>query len=200
MITVLLTGGIGSGKSVVAAVLKKRGVPVWDSDSAAKSLYTPAFLDTIEKEFGRSFRTPEGVLDRKALSALIFKDDDARERLESLLYPALMREFLCWRAAYSHLPMVVMESAVALSKPYFKGLWDAVVLVEASEKERLARVMSRDGASREAVLERMRSQDVHVMADVIICNHQGLQELENATVDAFFGKNSYICKLINRTK
>ena len=79
MITVLLTGGIGSGKSAVAAVLEKRGVPVWDSDSAAKSLYTPAFLDSMEKEFGRSFRAADGGLDRKALSALIFADDAARE-------------------------------------------------------------------------------------------------------------------------
>ena len=197
MITVLLTGGIGSGKSAVASVLKKRGVPVWDSDSAAKSLYTPAFLDSMEKEFGRSFRAADGGLDRKALSAFIFGDDAARERLESILYPALKEEFLRWKAANAGVPMVVLESAIALSKPMFKGLWDAVVLVEASEEVRLSRVMSRDGSTRDAALSRMRSQSLPAGADVVIRNDGSLKDLENAAADAFFGKNSYICKLIN---
>ena len=197
MITVLLTGGIGSGKSAVAALLQKRGVPVWDSDSAAKSLYTSAFLDSLEKEFGQSFRAADGGLDRKALSAFIFGDDAARERLESLLYPALKEEFLRWRASHAGEPMVVLESAIALSKPQFRGMWDAVVLVEASEEVRLSRVMSRDGSTRDAALSRMRSQSIPAVADVVIRNDGSLRDLENAAADAFFGKNSYICKLIN---
>ena len=197
MITVLLTGGIGSGKSAVAAVLEKRGVPVWDSDSAAKSLYTPAFLDSMEKEFGRSFRAADGGLDRKALSALIFADDAARERLEGMLYPALKEEFLRWKAAQAGVPMVVIESAIALSKPLFSGLWDAVVLVDAPEEVRIRRVMSRDGSTREAALARIHSQEVPARADVTIVNDGSLEDLENVAADAFFGKNSYICKLIN---
>ena len=197
MITVLLTGGIGSGKSAVAAFLEKRGVPVWDSDSAAKSLYTPSFLDSVEKEFGRSFRDADGGLDRKALSALIFADAAARERLESMLYPALKDEFLRWKVSHSGKPMVVIESAIALSKPLFHGLWDAVVLVDAPEDVRLARVMSRDGSSREAALSRIRSQELPSGADAVIVNDSSLEKLENAAADAFFGKNSYICKLLN---
>ena len=197
MITILLTGGIGSGKSAVADYLQRRGVPVWDSDSAAKSLYTPALLDSLEKEFGRSFRAADGGLDRKALSAHIFKDDAAREKLESLLYPALKEDFLRWKAAQAGVPMVVIESAIALSKPLFSGLWDAVVLVDAPQEVRLERVMARDACSREAALARMRSQSQPAGADVVIRNDGTLKELENAAADAFFGKNSYICKLLN---
>ena len=102
MKTILLTGGIGSGKSAVADILRRRGVPVYDSDSAAKSLYTPDFLALMKKEFGTSFANADGSLDKKKLSALIFSDASARERLEILLYPELRNHFLAWCG--EHLP------------------------------------------------------------------------------------------------
>ena len=196
MITVLLTGGIGSGKSAVAAVLASRGVPVYDSDSAAKNLYTPAFVASLEKEFGTTLTTSEGKLDRALLSSVIFADDSARKRLEALLYPALKEDFLRWKESFPRAPMVVFESAIALSKPLFNDLWDAVVLVQAPEEIRIQRAMSRDNATREAVLSRIRSQETPARADVIIGNDGDFDQLENAVEGAFFAENSYICKLL----
>ena len=196
MRTILLTGGIGSGKSAVAGILEKRGVPVYDSDSAAKSLYTPSFLDLLEKEFGQSFRNGEGVLDKMKLSALIFSDASARERLEGLLYPALREHFLDWRNQHSEAPFVVIESAIAQSKPAFGIFWDAVVAVDAPEAVRISRVMSRDGSTREEALSRIASQDAPAKADAVIRNEGSIKQLEKAVTDTFFAENAYICKLI----
>lgn len=198
MTTVLLTGGIGSGKSAVADILRGRGVPVYDSDSAAKSLYTPAFLSMMEKAFGTSFSLADGSLDKKKLSALIFSDTSAMEKLEGLLYPALREHFLSWRGRQDGAPLVVIESAIAQSKPSFGRLWDAVVLVDASPELRLSRVMARDGCTRAEALARMASQQP-VNADVTIPNNGTLKELEKAVEDAFFTQNAYICRLLKDT-
>ena len=199
MKTILLTGGIGSGKSAVADNLRRRGVPVYDSDSAAKSLYTPDFLALMKKEFGTSFANADGSLDKKKLSALIFSDASARERLENLLYPELRNHFLAWCGEHSEAPFVVLESAIAQSKPAFGNFWDAVVRVDASEDVRLARVMKRDGSTREEALARMASQEKPARADVVIDNSGSLKALEKAVEDAFFAENAYICKLLKDT-
>ncbi|MBR6305618.1 MAG: dephospho-CoA kinase [Bacteroidales bacterium] len=199
MKTILLTGGIGSGKSAVARILEGRGIPVYDSDSAAKSLYTPAFLSLMEKEFGMSFVNASGSLDKKKLSDFIFSDTSARERLEKLLYPALREHFFAWREEHSCAQYVVLESAIAQSKPSFGYFWDAVVLVDASPQTRLSRVMKRGGASREEALARMASQEKPGKADVTILNDGTFKELERAVEDVFFSENAYICKLLKDT-
>ena len=197
MKTVLLTGGIGSGKSAVADFLKRRGVPVYDSDSAAKRLYSPELIGALEREFGCSIHLDDGSLDRKALSDIIFNDEGALKRLEALLYPRLIEDFVSWRQSKGG-PFVVFESAIALSKPMLHGLWDAVVAVEAPVEERLKRAMARDGATRDAVLERMAAQEQPFTADAIIDNSGSLDQLESAAERIFFSENAYICKLINQ--
>ena len=76
MKTFAITGGIGSGKSTVCSSLLKRGVPVYDSDSAAKRLYLEddSILDSIEGAFGRSVRTPGGDPDLKKIASIVFAD------------------------------------------------------------------------------------------------------------------------------
>ena len=199
MKTILLTGGIGSGKSAVARILESKGVPVYDSDSAAKSLYTPSFLTSLEKTFGVSFSREDGSLDKKKLSALIFSDTSAREKLEEMLYPQLREHFLEWRKKQAGAPFVVLESAIAQSKPSFGNLWDAVVLVEAPEPVRIERVMRRDGCAREEALSRIASQEQPAWADAVIRNDGSLKELEKSVQDAFFSENAYICKLLKDT-
>ena len=196
MKTILLTGGIGSGKSAVSRILESRGVPVYDSDSAAKSLYTPSFLKRMEAEFGMSFASEGGALDKKKLSALIFSDASARERLENLLYPELREHFLAWRNAHSGAPFVVFESAVAQSRPSFGNFWDATVLVDASREKRLSRIIRRGGCTREEALARMDSQETPSSADAVILNNGTMSSLQKAVEDVFFAENAYICKLI----
>ncbi|MBR1570680.1 MAG: dephospho-CoA kinase [Bacteroidales bacterium] len=201
MKTVIVTGGIGSGKSAVCNLLRERGIPVYDCDSRAKALYDtdPSLLPLLEERLGRPLRLDDGKLDRAALAGLIFRDASARDTVESLLYPALLADFRSWREAVpSSAPFVVLESAVILSKPLFDGIADAVVLVDAAPEVRLARAMQRDGTSREKVLQRMAVQDIDSSrADVIIRNEGTLEELYKEAEQVFFGKNNYLCKILN---
>lgn len=199
MKTVIVTGGIGSGKSAVCALLKKRGVPVYDCDAKAKELYgrRPSLVSRLEKALGASLRGGDGKLDKARLAALIFSDPRARETVEGMVYPILLQDIRRWQKRQSA-AWGALESAVILSKPVFDGVADGVVLVEAPQELRIARVMQRDGLGREAVVGRIRSQEIpREKADVLLANDGTPQALSEAVERVFFDKNSYISKLIS---
>lgn len=199
MKTVIVTGGIGSGKSAVCALLKKRGVPVYDCDTKAKELYgrRPSLVSRLEKDLGAPLRGTDGKLDKSRLAALIFSDSRARETVEGMVYPILLQDIRRWQKRQSA-AWGALESAVILSKPVFDGVADGVVLVEAPQELRIARVMQRDGLGREAVIGRIRSQEIpREKADVLLANDGTPQALSEAVERVFFDKNSYISKLIS---
>ena len=198
MLTVIVTGGIGSGKSAVCALLRKRGIPVYDSDSRVKELYVcrRSLVPRLEKALGSPLRQADGTLDKACLAALIFSDEAARETLESIVYPILLEDFKRWRSRQKA-PFVVLESAIILTKPVFDGLADAVVLVDAPDELRIQRTMQRDGLSLEAVLRRISAQDIPMeKVDVTLMNDGTLEDLSAAVERVFFDKNSYICKIL----
>lgn len=198
MRTVIVTGGIGSGKSAVCALLGKRGIPVYDSDSRVKELYKSrrSLVPRLEKALGCPLRQDDGTLDKARLSALIFSDEGARETLESIVYPILLKDFQRWRSRQKA-PFVVLESAIILSKPIFDGLADAVVLVDAPRELRIRRVMERDGVSREQVQRRLEAQDLPLeKVNVTLPNSGSAEELSQAVDRVFFDKNSYLYKLL----
>ncbi len=200
MKTVIVTGGIGSGKSAVCALLKKRGVPVYDCDAKAKELYgrRPSLVSRLEKALGAPLRGADGKLDKARLAALIFSDSRARETVEGMVYPILLQDIRRWQKRQSA-AWGALESAVILSKPVFDGVADGVVLVEAPQELRIARVMQRDGLGREAVIGRIRSQEIpREKADVLLANDGTPQALSEAVERVFFDKNSYISKLISQ--
>jgi len=199
MKTVILTGLIGSGKSAVSALLRKRGIPVYDSDSRTKQLYArrPSLVRRLEEALGVPIRTEEGKLDRTRLAGVIFSDDSARETVESIVYPAVLQDFIRWRERQGGVPFVVLESAVILSKPVFDGVGDAVVLVTASEELRLRRVMARDGAGEARVRSRMAAQEIPMdRVQVVLENNGSLESLSEAVERVFFDKNAYICEFL----
>ena len=159
MKVLLCTGGIGSGKSFVAEILHKMGCPVYDCDARAKALYDedPALLQDVVALAGREVLTQGGRLDRKTLAARIFAEPSLKAGIESLVHPAVIRDFEKWRLA-QRAPFVVLESAILLEHRQYDGLYDIVLLVSAPQEVRVARVMARDGATREAVLQRMNAQ------------------------------------------
>ncbi len=191
METIFLTGFIGSGKSAVSALLRERGIPVYDSDARTKALYdeSPVLVPALEEVLGVPLRTKDGKLDRKALAAVIFNDAEARERVEALVYPAVLEDFLRWREAHADAPFVVLESAIILSKPIFNGLADRVVLVTAPREVRLQRVMARDGMSEEEVIRRMDAQQMPPDGiDTVLQNDGTLEQLRRAVDAVFFPK------------
>lgn len=188
MKTVAVTGGIGSGKSAVTAYLASKGIPVYDSDSRTKGLYDsdPALVGKLEALFGLPLRTDGGSLDRKKLSSVIFSDPRALAGLESIVHPLVHDDFLAWRSRQEEAPLVILESAIILSKPLFDDLYDKTVLVDAPEEVRLRRASARDGAAPEAILARMRAQSFDLSkVDLIIRNEGTLEELHRSVDRAF---------------
>ena len=101
MNTVALTGGIGSGKSTARSVLTGMGIPVYDSDSAAKRLYREddSLLDSIESAFGRSVRASDGSPDFRKIASIVFSSQVRLATLESIVHPAGLSDFLRWKAS-----------------------------------------------------------------------------------------------------
>lgn len=157
---VVITGGIGSGKSEVCRIFADEGFAAqYNADARAKALYIeyPSLLEAIEDALGCVLKDDEGKFQPSLLAARIFADRTALETVESLLFPVMMDDFAIF-AERSGAEYVVFESATVLEKPQFDGFADKVILVDAPFETRLGRACARDGASREAVLARMRAQ------------------------------------------
>lgn len=181
--TVLVTGGIGSGKSEVCRRLASLGVPVYDSDSRAKSLYdvVPGLSVRIDSALGGGLLDADGRLDRKALAATVFSDSGKLAALEAIVHPAVLEDFLSWRDSQDS-GIVVLESAIAHRVPAFEGVFDLVVLVDAPQDVRLERAVMRDSSSRESVAARMAKQSFAGLdPDMVIVNDSSLDVLWNRT-------------------
>ena len=173
MIKVGITGGIGSGKSTVCRMFAEHGVPVFDTDSAAKSIMSDdkcikkRIMDLLgEKAY------EDGSLNRKYVSDAIFSDEKLRHALDSIVHPAVAREFEFW-AERQNAPYVIMECAI-LFESGFDSLVDKIVAVSAPEQSRISRTALRDGTGEESVKKRiasqMNEQERRSRADYIIEN------------------------------
>lgn len=152
-----ITGNIGSGKSWVCALFESLGVPVFHSDDEAKRLYyLPEVKEAIVSRFGDEAYLPDGCLNRALVSRAIFSNEEDRAFVERTLYPTLNQRFATW-ADEQKGPFVLYESAIIYEK-HIERLFDAVVMVSASEETRLRRVMTRDHCSEESVRARMANQ------------------------------------------
>ena len=160
MKVIVVTGGIGSGKSSACRFLEKEyGWPVYYADGKVKELYvkSPDLLDSIEKELDCRFRNDEGVFVPSLLAAVIFSDKTALDKVEALVFPQLMADFDQWKSVYDS-PYVILESATILEKPALKGVGDITVLVDAPLGIRAARAAARDSVSETEIIRRMSQQ------------------------------------------
>jgi dephospho-CoA kinase len=185
VLSVGLTGNIGSGKSSVAARWADAGVPVVSADELARRAVLPGTggLAAVRAEFGDRVIAPDGTLDRAALRALVFADDAARRRLEAIVHPAVAELRAAWlveRTAEGH-PLVVSEIPL-LFETGREGDFDVVVLVEAPEEVRLRRIVQQrgldEGEARGMMSAQTESARKRARADIVIDNTASLAELE----------------------
>ena len=157
MYKVGITGGIGSGKSTVCAMLEEMGVAVYNSDARAKELMTTSatLREAIVSRFGAECYTSEG-LNRGYLAERVFGDAAELAALNSLVHPAVMADFEAW-AERQEGSYVVLESAI-LFEAGLEQRVDVAVAVLSPEELRIERAMARDGASREQVVARIGRQ------------------------------------------
>jgi dephospho-CoA kinase len=192
-----LTGGIGSGKSLVAGMLRELGAAVVDADRVAREVMAPggpAYADVV-REFGPEVVGPDGSLDRRALAARIFGDAGARHRLNQLTHPHIRRrmaEEADRLAATPGVEVIVFDIPLLLETTDGRELGlDGIVVVYADEATRVRRLMARDGLSesdaRQRVAAQMPLEDKVARADWVVDN-RGTPEETRAAVDRLWAE------------
>lgn len=157
MFTVGLTGGIGSGKSMVARLFEVLGIPVFRADDEGKRILNedPTARKAVSEAFGAAMYAND-LLDRNALAAVVFNDPTALRKLNAIVHPLVRERFRSWSAEQTS-PYVVMEAAILVESGGAKVV-DHLVVVNAPEDLRIQRVMQRDQVSESEVRARLRSQ------------------------------------------
>jgi dephospho-CoA kinase len=173
-----VTGGIGSGKSLICRVFACLGVPVYDADSRAKSIMTTdgILIAQIKKEFGDLAYQTNGYLNRDYLSKLIFEDEAKRKKLNEIVHPRVAMDTDRWMLENREHPYVVREAALLIESGAYKNV-DKVVLVTAPEELRIKRVLMRDPhRSKDEILKIIEAQmpehEKEKWADLIIHNDE----------------------------
>lgn len=150
-----LTGGIGSGKSTVAAMLTRLGAALVDADAISRSLTLAggAAMPAIAQTFGPGFVTADGALNRDAMRQLVFSDPGARARLEAIIHPLVVQVTgrRTTEAVQAAAPCVVFDVPLLVESGRWRPRVDAVLVVDCSEALQISRVMQRSGWSQEAV-------------------------------------------------
>lgn len=152
-----ITGGIGSGKSMVAGIFKTLGIPVFDADTAAKEVMESnnGLRAAITEKFGEAAYI-NGKLDRKFLASIVFTDPFQLETLNALVHPYAIAAAEEW-AARQDAPYTIKEAAIFFEAGSAVG-FDYMIGVYAPQHLRIQRAMQRDNLSREEVLNRMNKQ------------------------------------------
>lgn len=153
-----ITGGIGSGKSTICRVFNLLGVPVFEADKVSKELLDshPEIKKGLIHLFGDDIYTEESCVDRKKLAGIIFNDDLQLAKVNALVHPVVLNEFRNW-VELQHSPYVIHEAAILFESGFYK-MMDFTILVSAPEKERIERVIKRDGITEALVKTRMQKQ------------------------------------------
>jgi len=179
-----LTGGIGSGKSTVAAMLVAEGAVLVDTDAIARRIAQAGgiAMPAIEAAFGRTVIAPDGGLDRAGMRQLVFADNSAKKRLESILHPLIGAETERLALAAGQDAAVVFDVPLLVESGRWRANVDRVLVVDATEETQLRRVIARSGWTAEAVSAVIAQQAPRALrraaADAVIFNESlSLEEL-----------------------
>lgn len=168
-----LTGGIGSGKTTVAKMFEKEGIPIYIADDRAKQIMDRAdVVEAVQGIFKENVKTGD-VLDRKKIREIVFHDKELLNKLNSIVHPEVRKDFEQWKEENDAFPFVIKESAVLFENNLHKEC-DLVILVTAPEEVRVKRVMERDGVSSDNVKSiinnQMKDFDKIPLSDYVITN------------------------------
>ena len=183
MLTIGLTGGIGSGKSEAAGLFQQQGVPVIDADTIAHQLVQPGTdtLAEVVSVFGEIILTPAGSLDRARLADIVFNDPAEKKRLESIIHPRVREQIRLYKDKHKDEPYILVVIPLLLESGQ-RDLVDRILVVNAPESARIQRVQARDRRSEEQIRAIMQSQadDAarQAAADDILDNVGTLADLE----------------------
>ena len=157
MIKIGITGGIGSGKSVVAALLELSGIPVYIADTESKLLTatSPVIREKLVALFGEELYTADS-LNKRQLASHIFGNPERLGQVNAIIHPEVNRHFLAW-VERLNTPVCAIESAI-LFESGFNRIVDTTLMVYAPMEIRIGRILERDSVSREEIIRRIESQ------------------------------------------
>lgn len=187
MITIGITGGIGSGKSTVSKLLaEKFNIPVIDADEISRRVSTSeAVLQKITEAFGKAYINSDGSLNRSKMAATVFSDEAEKKKLTDIIHPLVREEFARRKAEYelAEEPLIVYDCPLLIEEGLIVDV-DEIVVVYVGLSEQVRRIVARSGITENEALARIRAQmpleEKLDYADYIIYNDSGLGELAEA--------------------
>lgn len=176
-----LTGGIGSGKTTVANYLLSKGIPVYISDVEAKKVMAfPEIISQITAVLGAEVLGENNTLNRDKLASIVFNHPDKLKQLNAIVHPAVKKHFEQWVGNNKNFPYLVKEAAILFESGTYKDC-DAVITVSAPLETRIARVIERDGTTREKVLQRINNQisdDERIAKSQYVISNENFEQTE----------------------
>lgn len=174
MITVGLTGNMGSGKSTVARIFLSLGIPVFDADNEARKItQSIEVAEQIAGLFGRELLKSTGEINRKALAGIVFNDGEKLKQLNELIHPLVWKHYQEWLNNHQDEKYIIHEAAILFESGLYKKV-DKIILVEAPRKIIIKRAMQRDHITESQVVERLNNQwsveKMKELADFVIIN------------------------------
>ena len=188
-----LTGGIGSGKSMVATFFAELGAFIIDADKISRSVTAVggSAIEPISKQFGSAFIQADGSLNRDRMRQLVFNDAMARDVLEGIIHPLIQQEMqhLLQKAALINTRLVVYDIPLLTESSHWRQELDSVLVIDCTHETQVNRVMARNAFTRETIEKMIASQATRMerlkVADLIIFN-------ENITPDQL---RSEVCQV-----
>jgi dephospho-CoA kinase len=184
-----LSGGIGSGKSTVAAMFADLGVKVIDSDSIAHRLTQPngEAIPLIRETFGAEYVTAEGAMDRARMRRLVFSDTGAKLKLEAILHPLILSRMLAEAETATDAPYLLLVVPLLFESPPFRKLVQRTLVVDCPEETQIERTTARSSLSREdvrAIMGRQISRAERLeLADDILRNEEDKEALRHKVLE-----------------
>src|SRR6056297_4250618 len=157
MIKVGVTGGIGSGKTLICEIFERLGIPVFNADVEAKEIYNSdkEVIEQVQQLFGHEIYH-QGMLKKDILAKIIFNDSKALDKVNAIVHPKVREYFLDWAEKQTS-KYEIEEAAILFESNAYLDL-DYIINVHARQDSRIERVMERDNISKEQVLNRMKNQ------------------------------------------
>ena len=189
-LSIALTGGSACGKSEVAGILRGEGVPVIDADALAHALLAPGHrvFEKVVQTFGKYYLTEEGVIDRRKLGRLVFKEPAARATLNGLMHPAIYEEVFAWISREQQTHDAAVAMIPLLYETGMEARFDCVISVAADENLMVQRMLAR-GWTEDDVRARIAAQwpvaEKARRADYVIWNNEDLPALKERVLNTW---------------
>lgn len=183
MLTIALTGGIGSGKSEATKIFSSLGVPIVDLDIIAHQLTVEKqpLVNQIAEIFGQEYLSASGALDRTKMRQLVFANDHARKQLNEILHPAIYREAIKQLQKYSNQPYVVLAIPLLEEDSIYATSIDRILVIDCEPEKQIERVKQRSQLTEREIKQiieaQMPRQTRIKMADDLIENNGSIADL-----------------------